>query len=426
MLELLKHNPTLFWVGLGVTFLSLSASLVGTFTFLRKRALVGDAVAHAILPGVAGAFLFSGTKDPIILMLGALISGWVAILAMEYLGKQTKLSPDTAIALVLSVFFGVGIVMLTYIQQGENGQQAGLDQFLFGKAAAMTQKDAMVYSGLALFIVLILGLFYKELKLYSFNPDFAESAGLPIRFLKHLLSSLTVLAIASGIQAVGVVLMAALLISPAAAARAWTESLKVLLSLAALFALLSAWAGTYLSYLSPSMPTGPWIVMFLSVFALGSLFFAPRRGLVYRLLRQMRHRQKIADENLLKAFYQISESQEFNDEYYPTEKLLEKRDFAPNELESGLHRLQKKNLLLSKRGHYRLSQEGRQKAQRVVRLHRLWEMYLTKRMGMQADHIHPNAETMEHIITPELELLLERELDFPTKDPHQSPIPYEH
>ena len=425
MLELVQNNPTLFWVGLGVSFLSLSASLVGTFTFLRKRALVGDAVAHAILPGVAGAFLFSGTKDPVILMLGALISGWVAILAMEYLGKHTKLSPDTAIALVLSVFFGIGIVMLTYIQQGENGQQAGLDQFLFGKAAAMSRQDALVYSGIAFIISLLLMALYKELKLYSFNPDFAQSAGLPTRFLKNLLSSLTVLAIASGIQAVGVVLMAALLISPAAAARAWTERLKVLLGLAALFALLSAWAGTYLSYLSPSMPTGPWIVMFLSFFALGSLFFAPQRGLLYRLLRQSRHRQKIADENLLKAFYQIAESLNDTDSYYPTEKLLEKRDFGPNELESGLKRLRRKNLLLSRGNMYRLSQLGRVRAQRVVRLHRLWEMYLSRRMGLQSDHIHPNAETMEHIITPELETLLEKELDFPAKDPHQSPIPYE-
>jgi manganese/zinc/iron transport system permease protein len=417
-------DPTVRIVSLGTVFLAMSASVVGTFAFLRKRALVGDAIAHAILPGIAIAFMLSGTKNPVVLMVGALISGWLATWAMEYITEKTKLSNDTAVALVLSVFFGIGIMLLTHIQHSGSGNQSGLDQYLFGKAAGMTEQDLWTYSVVAVLLLTVVLSLYKELKVYSFNPDFAAVSGLPVKAIRRILNLVTVLAIAIGIQSVGVVLMAALLITPAAAARAWTSSLKIMLILAALIGGISGLSGSLISYLSPAMPTGPWIVMTLSIITLLSLFFAPKRGALSRLLKQRRHSEKILNENLLKVFYKLSVEGKLEQAGLIVDELQAERAINKSDFAAAIRRLKRKNWLLAEGEKLKLSSIGLVEAKRVVRLHRLWEMYLSQRLNLKEDHIHPNAESMEHIISPELEALLLKELNFPAQDPHNSPIPY--
>lgn len=426
-LEFLRFSdPTLRVVTGGTVFISVSAAIVGCFAFLRKRSLVGDAIAHAILPGIALAFILFQTKNPLYLLGGALLSGWLAMLSIDQIKIHSKLPTDTAIALVLSVFFGIGILLLTYIQHQGSGNQAGLDQFLFGKAASMTRQDLWTYCIVAALLLLAVVLLYKELMLYSFNPDFAQASGLPVKFLRFALNLITVTAIAIGIQSVGVVLMAALLITPAAAARSWTNRLNLMILVAALLGALSGMVGSYVSFSAPAMPTGPWIVMSLSVLAMLSLIVAPRRGLLARYVRQKQNREKIVNENVLKLFYQIGEDRKSLQPTVKKEELGARRDFRGPELEMALKRLLKNHLILRQGEAYKLSRQGLDEARRVVRLHRLWEMYLSRRLRLKADHIHPNAETMEHIITPEIEEQLLRELDYPKKDPHLSPIPYSH
>ncbi len=416
-------DPNARVVTLGTVFIGFSAAIVGGFAFLRKRALVGDAISHAILPGIAIAFMVTQSKSPYILMVGALLSGWLAMLLIEGITNKSKLKPDTSIGLILSVFFGIGILLLTSIQHSGAGNQAGLDQFLFGKAASMTQDDLVAYGLVAAVLLVVVLVFYKEFKLISFNADFAQISGLPVKRLRFLLSSITVLAIATGIQAVGVVLMAALLITPSAAARAWTESLKVMLFLAGLVGALSGLVGSYISFTAPNMPTGPWIVMSLSALALASIFLAPTRGVLGNINRQRQNRIKIQNENVLKALYHFRERQPAAGPA-TVEDLLELRSFDRSQLRSGLTRLQRDLLVLPEGERYRLSDKGEKEARRIVRLHRLWEMYLNQRMRLKSDHIHPNAETMEHIITPEIEQQLLSELDYPDLDPHEKPIPY--
>lgn len=416
-------DPNAGIVTLGTMFIGLSAAVVGSFAFLRKRALVGDAIAHAILPGIALAFMFTQSKNPFILMSGALVAGWIAMLLIEGITKNTKLKPDTSIGLILSVFFGFGILLITSIQHTGAGNQAGLDQFLFGKAAAMRQSDLRAYIIVAGILLVAVMIFYKEFKIISFNPEFARSKGLPVGLLQFVLSTITVLAIATGIQAVGVVLMAALLITPPAAARAWTERLGIMLLISGFLGAFSGFVGSYISFTAPRMPTGPWIVMSLSGMALLSLFLAPGRGVLARVLRQRSNRRKIISENLLKALYHLRE-EERSTGAYGREEILSKRHFQRIELAQALNILRKKFWITEEKGVIRLTRLGANEARRVVRLHRLWEMYLTQRLRMKADHIHPNAETIEHIITPEIEEQLLHELGYPEVDPHQSPIPY--
>lgn len=418
------QDPTVRLVVAGTVLLSISAAVVGCFAYLRKRALVGDALAHSLLPGVALAFLVSGQKDPWLLLLGAMFSGWLALGAMELIQQHTKLASETAIALVLSVFFGIGVLLLTYLQHHGGGDQAGLDQFLFGNAASMRRSDLYAYGVVGGLLLLLIGVFYKELKLYCFDPDHAQAIGLPTRLLRYLLNTMTVLATAIGIQSVGVVLMAALLITPAATARFWSYRLGIMLLLAALGGALAGLGGSFASYLAPAMPTGPWIVMVLSLLALVSIFLAPRVGILARMWRQRQNRRKIIRENLLKAFYHRLEKVHQEGQWLNREQWQQQRHFPEWEWQLGLRQLRRHRWLLRRKGQYRLSKRGLTEARRVVRLHRLWELYLSRHLALRDDHLHPGAESMEHLITPEVEKELLRELDYPKHDPHRSPIPY--
>ncbi len=411
-------------VTLGTVLLGAAAAVVGSFAFLRKRALVGDAIAHAILPGIVLAYVVTDSKHPLVLMIGALLCGWLAILSMDYIGNKTKLKTDTVIGLILSVFFGLGIFMLTAVQHTGRGNQAGLDKFLFGKAASMTQTDVFVFAGFSIALLIITFVFFKAFKILSFNRDFALTLGLPVKWAEFVLATLTVLAITTGIQAVGVVLMAALLITPAAAARSWTDSLVRMIFIAAALGALGGLVGSYISFTAPNMPTGPWIVMALSFFTLFSLLFAPKRGVFAKLQLQRKNREKIITENLLKAFYLTGEKTGNVQAIIAKETLDSYRKFPASEFQFALRKLKRKLHIIGNENGWRLTETGVVKAARVVRLHRLWEMYLTERMNMQSDHIHPNAETMEHVITPEVEAELIKELNRPEKDPHESVIPY--
>ncbi|MBK8490307.1 MAG: metal ABC transporter permease [Saprospirales bacterium] len=299
LLEFLSlSDPNVRMVVWGTTLLGASAGLVGVFTLLRKRALLGDAVAHSILPGVCLAFLVGHSKAPYVLLLGALVAGWLSLLSIDFLVRRTKLKADSVIGLVLSVFFGLGIWLLTSIQQSGVASQSGLDKFLFGKAASITSQDVSMFGWVVLAVVVILLLFYKGFKVLAFDEDYARAIGMPVRLLEFLLSTITVLSIAVGIQAVGVVLMASLLIAPAAAARFWTDRLSVMLLLAVGMGILAAWAGAFISFTAPSMPTGPWIVLALAALTVFSMLWAPRRGVLGRWLRQWRYARKIALENV--------------------------------------------------------------------------------------------------------------------------------
>lgn len=417
-------NPNLLFVLGGTILLSISSSIVGTFTFLKKKSLVGDAVAHSILPGICLAFILGGSKDPLFIIPGAFISGWLSILSIDFITNNSKIKEDTAIALILSVFFGFGIMLLVSIQHSGNADQSGLDTFLFGNAAALIGKDILYFSILSLLLILVVRLFYKEFKLLTFDKEYALTLGFPVKFLEFILSTLTVLAVVAGIQAIGVVLMAAMLITPAAAARFWTDRLYIMLILAAVFSALSGVIGTHISFQIPSMPTGPWIVVILTLIAISSFFIAPGKGIISKALRKRANRLKILEENLLKAFYMMANNEKDAMNPRTFDELLQQRIWRSGDLKKGLNRLLNQGFLKGDNKSFRLTSIGFKKGQRVVRLHRLWELYLTQYLKIAPDHVHEDAETIEHVITPELEKNILVTLNYPELDPHQSKIPY--
>lgn len=414
------------YVVFGMILLGASAGMVGSFTLLRKRALVGDAIAHSVLPGVCLAFMFWGTKNPLVLLIGAVCTGWLSLIAIDFITKNSRIKADAAIGLVLSVFFGVGILLLTSIQQSGNAAQSGLDKFLFGNAASLIGSDMYVFASMSILLIIVILAFFKEFTLVSFDLEFANAIGLPVRNLEIALSSITVLAVAVGIQAVGVVLMAALLITPAAAARFWTDKLPIMVILAAIFGAISGVVGAFVSYLAPSMPTGPWVVVVLSLIAIFSLLFAPQKGYFARLWSKKQYRLKILEENVLKIFYHLGENSKDFETKRTLADLQKKRAIPTTEMQKGLQRLVKKSWITAiNKDEFQLTKTGETKAKRLVRIHRLWEVYLSKHLNIAADHVHNDAEAMEHLITPELEKELEQFLNYPKADPHNKIIPYE-
>lgn len=412
------------YVALGTVLLGASSALVGCFTFLRKKALVGDTIAHSILPGICLSFIIFKTKDPLMLLVGAMISGWLSVYVVDYISAKSKIKPDTAIGLTLSVFFGIGILLLTYIQHSGNASQAGLDKFLFGKAASLVQNDVITFGIVSVLLIGTIILFFKQFSLISFDIHFAKTIGLPVRTYEVILSTITVLAVAIGIQTVGVVLMAAMLITPAAAARFWTDKLKVMIVIAAIIGGFSGLFGAFISYTAPSMPTGPWIVVVLSFIAIGSMLIAPKNGAIAKIRKQKKNRRKILEDNILKLLYKFGEKENDFFKNRSITTLKNYREIPENKFLKGLRILKRKNLVAHVNDLWVLTEEGKKAGMRIVRIHRLWELYLTTYLRIAPDHVHEDAETIEHIITPEMESKLEHLLDYPEKDPHQVDIPY--
>ena len=418
------NSVNVIYVTLGCIILGMTAGLIGSFAFLRKRSLLGDALSHAAWPGIGAAFMLQGAKDPWVILLGALLSCWLGAMVIEGLVRYTRCKEDSALGIVLSVFFGLGTLISTHIQHTGNADQAGLNKFFFGQAAALVKDDVMVLGCLGVFMCLGVLLAYKEFKIVSFDPDFAQATGLPTRWISLALATLIVFAVCIGLQVVGVVLMAAMLVTPAAAARYWTERLSVMLFLAALIGAFSGFLGAYISYLGPKMPTGPWMVVAVTTLFLLSFFLAPKRGVVPRLWRMALFRKKTARENVLRSLYKFGESIENWDAPHTLADLVQARRMALPLLRRTMAGLVQDGLLIeTSQGLYQLSDTGLKRGARLTRLHRLWELYLTSKLEIAPDHVHDDAEEIEHILTPELERRLVEELDIPEIDPHGSHIP---
>lgn len=283
-------------VALGSALLGLISGVLGTFAVLRKQSLLGDGVSHSALPGVVMAFILLGTKNTEILLVGALISGLIAMLLIVGIVRHTRVKFDSALALIMSTFFGLGLVLMTYVQKIPNSNQAGLNRFIFGQASTLLRQDIVLMAVCGAVLIALVILFWKEFKLFSFDSEFAQSLGFSPRRLNLMLSSMIVVGIIIGLQTVGVILMSAMLIAPAVAARQWTNRLWVMVLLSAVFGAVSGVAGTAASSLVQKMPTGPAIVVAVSLIVIVSLLAAPGRGILYTIYRRRRTRRSLQEK----------------------------------------------------------------------------------------------------------------------------------
>jgi manganese/zinc/iron transport system permease protein len=302
----LVFDYTLRTVALGASALGAVAGALGCFALLRRQSLLGDAIAHAALPGIGLAFLLTGSRATPVLVLGAALAGWIGTLLVLGIVRSSRIPEDSALGIVLSVFFGFGLVILTFVQRRPTAAQAGLDTFLFGQAATLLVRDVQLIVGVGAVALLLLALFWKEFKLLAFDPEFGAAVGYPMLRVDILLTSLLVAAIVIGLQAVGVVLMSALVVAPAAAARQWTDSLSVMVILAGVLGGLAGAGGAAVSALGGGIPTGPTIVLLATSVVGVSLLLAPDRGLASGILRGYRTRRRVLADTVLADLYTLA------------------------------------------------------------------------------------------------------------------------
>lgn len=392
-------DATFQLVLLGSLLIGATSGTLGAFAVLRRRSLLGDALAHAALPGVALAFLWTQSKALPVLLLGATVSGVVGVLIIEAIVNYTRIKADAALGIVLSVFFGGGIVLLTHIQQSEVGNQSGLDKFLFGQAASIVRADLYVMCIVSVLVMIAVFLFYKEFKGLIFDAEFLSALGFSQRVVDLLLMGLIVLTVMVGLQAVGVILIAAMLITPAAAARFWTDRLHVMVLVSGILGALCGAMGVGLSALAPRIPTGPVMVLVATAAFLVSVLIAPRRGVLARWIRLRANALRENGQHFLRAYLALQTQDK-------QEVVLAN---LASELQLPLYRVRRLAKRLARdgwvslhNGACSLTELGHKEADFVVKSHQLWEYYLVYRSILEEDHVDRPADEVEHILTPEI------------------------
>ena len=393
-------------VMIGTALLGATAGVVGSFAVLRGRSLVGDMLAHSALPGIGLAFLILQSRSMIGLSLGALASGLLAIGAVTLVVRWTRTKEDAAIGIVLSTFFGAGVVLLSIIQKpGVGGNKAGLDSYLFGEPGNMLSNDLVVLSAVGVIILIVVATFFKEFKLVCFDIDFAQSQGWPTLVLDLLMMAALAVVTIIGLPIVGVILMAAMIILPAATARFWTNRLHVLILLAAVFGLAAGPLGTYLG---KGLPAGASIVLTSASFFVVSVLFAPQRGILSQVLSEYQLRKRMTREHLLRSLFELSESQLPEVPQLPLQQVRQHRHWKS--LDKLLEQEAEKGTLLRDGEQVQLTPFGLRRAAELTKAHRLWEMYLVQFANIAPDHVDRDADDIEHLLPEALLVELEQQL----------------
>ena len=394
----------------GTTLLGLAAGVIGVFALLRKRSLMADALSHATLPGIVLAFLsagwlgFEGRSLPV-LLLGATVTGVLGVASIQALLRHSRLREDAAIGIVLSVFFGIGIVGLSYIQTNAPTGSAGLNTFIYGQAATMQPPDVMLMGGIVAIAVLATVLFLKEFAIVCFNDGFARVDGWPVTLIDLVMMGLVVLVTVAGLQAVGLILVIAMLIIPPVAARFWTERLWMLVVLAGVVGAASGYFGSVLSALLPRKPAGAVIVLTSGGLFLFSMLAAPSRGVIALMVRHARSRLRIAGDHVLELAYERGTDRLT---WSDLARLAAIRAWSPwyrwvvltaLTLSGGIKR--------DAAGAVMVQEAGLERGARVRRNHLLWEQYLIQHADIAASHVDWSVDQVEHVLEPSLILRLE-------------------
>ena len=401
--------------------LGCACGLMGGFLLLRKRSLMGDTLSHATLPGVGLSFMLAvalggdGKSLPI-LLAGAAITGVIGCAAVLFIREQTRIKDDAAMGIVLSVFFGAGVAILGVIQTMPEGSAAGLESFIYGKTASMVMSDFQILVLVTICVITCSLLLFKEFRLLCFDENFAAALGWPVKFLDILLLALITAVTVAGLQAVGLILIIAFLITPAAAARFWTNQLDRMLVLSALIGAASGWLGASLSAFIPRLPAGAVIVLVAALFFVVSMLIGTERGVMIRFLRQSQLKKRIGRQHLLRALYEILEggrvTEELNIRTVPFRQIRGRRTWSDTQLRDYIRRAYNDGLVEApnKVDSILLTKTGLAEAAQVTRNHRLWEMYLIEYADVATSRVDRDADMVEHILGEKMVTRLEDKL----------------
>jgi manganese/zinc/iron transport system permease protein len=399
----------------GTTLLGLAAGVVGVFAMLRKRALVADALAHATLPGIAIAFLVAGglglgagVRSLPVLLFGAAVSGTLGVLCIGLILRHSRLREDAAIGIVLSVFFGAGVVGLSWIQANAPSGSAGLKSLVYGQAATMRPLDLAIVAGLAAVAVSTSWLFLKEFAIVCFDEAFARVVGWRVGAIDLVMMSLVVLVVIAGLQAVGVVLVVAMLIVPAVAARFWTDRVGRMTVVAGAIGAASGYLGGVVSALLPRQPAGAVIVLAAGAVFLASLLLAPSRGVAARAWRRLALDLRIAGDHLLESAHETGADAMDRE---ALADLARRQGWPPRVRRLLPFALRRRGLAAADgRGGLAITAAGTARGAQVARNHALWAEYLVRHADVAPSHVDWSVDQVEHVLSEEIVRELERAL----------------
>ncbi len=394
--------------------IGISCGLIGTYIMLRRMSLIGDALAHAILPGVVVSFIVAG-KSEVALFFGAVSSGILTVLLIGFVNRNSKIKEDTSIGIIFTGAFALGILLVSQLKQ----VHIDLSSYLFGDVLGVSTGDITLSLIIMVVIIFCIILFYKQLLITSFDPTMAMTIGISTTLVHYMLMTLLSMSIVAGLQSVGVILIIAMLITPPATAYLLSNSLKKILILSSAFGMLSAVVGLYLSY-HFNFASGASIVLVAVTLFMLAFLFSPKEGVVTRLIRNRRTSKLVLLEDVIKFSYMFAE---YSKKTELTNKIANEIGISRGKVESAFKILIRKGLMNSENGSCNLTTEGIKYATRLVRTHRLWETYVTRENVIDIEHVHPEAEIVEHVLTEDIVDEIDEELGFPEKDPHGSDIP---
>lgn len=431
-------DPVLRSPTIGSMLMCFVSGLTGVIVFLRKESLLGESLSHATYPGVILGVVTTALfahDDHIMMSLGILTGAFSTALfglyCIHLLQRHLNISADAALCFVLSAFFGIGLTLASRVQFTHTALYQQIQVYLYGQAATMTDIHIVIYGVMSLGVVTMILLIHKELQAIALDRHYAKSLGINVAMIDAIVFILIVLSVVIGIRSVGVVLISAMLIAPPVMARQFTNKMSIMFFLSGLSGLVSGFLGNlfsveitrYIYQQYPGvrivLPTGPMIVMVAATLCVAALMLAPERGLLIRLWRIVKFRYNRLCENILKVMWYEGEGSTISlatvQKYLNFSKIYMKCVFSRLRVAGWVKHV----------GHhkYQLTHDGFQRATHIVRLHRLWEVYLVDYLGVGAERVHRDADEMEHIITPELECELTVLLDNPERDPHHQPIP---
>ncbi|MCF8248040.1 MAG: metal ABC transporter permease [Saprospiraceae bacterium] len=416
MIEILQQfaEPWAIRALIASALVGITCGILGCFIVLRNMALIGDALSHAILPGVVVAFMIGLGGNTIGRFAGAVIAGLLTAIIITWIQRNVKTKNDAAIGIVFTAMFSLGVIGISYISR-QPGVHLDLKDFLFGQVLGVTNEDLWLTFGVTGYVLVSVVVFYRYLFITTFQPVIAQTMGISVSTMHYFLMLLLSFAVVAALSTVGVILVVAMLVTPASTALLLTNRLHYALVIAAFFGFLSAAAGLFFAILFETTP-GPAMAVTATVFYLVAAFFSPKKGLVFRFFQKRRLQSRIRLEDVLKLAYRQQQQGQLT-----LDGLLQGLGFSKTALQTQLQILRSKNLL--EKNSLALTEEGREEGRRLVRAHRLWETYLASEMGLSAEQIHEDADKYEHLLTDEILDEVDKTLGYPTTDPHGSPIP---
>ncbi len=392
----------------------LMCGVLGCFIVLRNMSLVGDALAHAVLPGVVVGFVVAGA-GVMAIFTGAVVAGLITAALITWIQHNVKTKNDAAIGIVFTAMFSIGVMGISKVAR--QGAHLDLDHFLFGNVLGLSDADLYLTAGIAAYVLLSVVLFYRYLFATTFQPVIAETMGISVKTIHYYLMLLLSFAVVASMQAVGVILVVAMLITPASTALLLTNRLNYMIVISAVIGVLASVIGLIITDFYNTTP-GPAMAVTATFFYVLAVFFAPEKGLLFKFLYKRKTRRRIQFEDTLKQTLKLHERETLS-----LDNLKERLGFNMNTLRYNLGLLRRQGLVTQSSGALAITQEGVKQATRLVRAHRLWETYMVQEMSMDAGQIHEEAEKFEHVLSDEVLDELEANLGYPKLDPHGAPIP---